>query len=409
MPQTTIKNVIIGCIGIGAVIALVISYVYFGDEASGFLSKEKKVKVVVSFPIGVSTAKSSMDSVRLAFKEVGYKAGEYAIELVEYNDGDEGGAWLPERAAEVANMAVADKDVVAFIGPQNSGASKIIIPLLNKGGIVQISPSNTWPGLTKSGFAPDEPEKYYSTGIRNYFRVVTTDDIQGEAAALWAQKLNLKTAVVINDGGTYGKGIADLFTAKYKELGFAIKAEETIADTKATEFKELIQKIVTTNPDFVYYGGDLTGGITYIIPQARMAGYKGSFMGPDALLGQDLITRTGKAYAEGVYVTSVGIPAKNIDSKEAEAFRLNYIKEYGSEPEVFGSTAYESARIVIKAIERGGNDRKKVLESVRSLDNYISMFGPISFDEYGDVKQKHISASVVKDGEFTFVESLNVR
>jgi branched-chain amino acid transport system substrate-binding protein len=407
MPQTTNKNLVLGLTAVGAIIILVISYIYFKD-ISTFFSKEKKVKVVVSFPIGVSTAKSAMDSVRLAFKEMEYKAGDYAIELIEYDDGDASGAWLSEKATEIANRAAADKDVVAFIGPLNSGASKIITPILNKAGIVHINPTNTWPGLTKSGFADGEPDKYYPTGVKNYFRVVTTDDIQGEAAALWAKKLGLKTVLAIDDGGTYGKGIALLFTKKYKELGFEIKGEETLSDTKATEFKDLVQKIVTKNPDFVYFGGDLSSGITYIIPQARAAGYKGLFMGPDALLGQDFIVRTGKEYAEGVYITSVGIPAKNIDSREAEAFHTNYSKEYGTEPEVFGATAYESAKIIIKAIERGGPNRTKVLESVRSLDNYISMFGPISFDDAGDVKQKHVSASVVKDGEFLFLYPLNI-
>ncbi len=408
--SSTMKSLLFSLLGL-LVIGIFIAgfFFYTGKNPVTYFLPEKKVKVVISYPIGVSTAKSSMDAALLAFKEVNYKAGEYTIEIVQYNDGDEVGAWIPEKAEEVATLAANDASVVAFIGPQNSGASKIIIPILNKAGIVHINSSNTWPGLTKGGFAPDEPEKYYPTGVRNYFRVVATDDIQGEAGATWARDLGFETVLVINDGGTYGKGVADLFAKKYKELGLTVQNEVTISDIKATDFTELVQTIVTTNPDFVYFGGDLSSGITYIIPQARKAGYKGNFMGPDALLGQDLITRSGKEYAEGVYVTSVGIPAKNIDSERAEKFRANYIATYGTEPEVFGSTAYEAAHIIIKAIERGGNDRQKVLESVRSLENYISMFGPISFDIRGDVIQKHISASVVKNGEFLFIESLTIR
>lgn len=394
---------------ISAVVVLIIGGVIAVTLFRESLFTEKKVKVVMSFPVGVSTAKSAMDSAKLAFKEVDYKAGPYTIELVEYNDGDEAGAWKPEKAEEIARIAAQDPKVVAFVGPQNSGASKIIIPILNRAGIVHVNPSNTWPGLTKSGFAPDEPQKYYPTGVRNYFRVVATDDVQGEAAALWAKQLNYKSVLVIHDNGTYGKGIAELFSEKYKELGYDVKGMEIIQDIKATEFPDIVEKIMTVKPDFVYYGGDLSSGITSIVSGARKAGYKGGFMGPDALLGQDFITRSGKEYAEGVYVTSVGIPAKNIDSPQAASFRQRYIAEYGTEPEVFGSTAYESAKIVIKGIERGGNDRKKVLEAVRSLDNYISMFGPLSFDVNGDVVQKHISANVVQNGEFVFLEPLTIR
>ena len=37
---------------------------------------------------------------------------------------------------------------MAYIGEFNSGASKISIPILNRAGIPQISPANTYNGLT---------------------------------------------------------------------------------------------------------------------------------------------------------------------------------------------------------------------------------------------------------------------
>ena len=47
-------------------------------------------------------------------------------------------------------------------------------------------PGEHEPGLTKK-WDPGEPKKYYPTGIRNYARVVATDDIQGPADALWSK------------------------------------------------------------------------------------------------------------------------------------------------------------------------------------------------------------------------------
>ncbi len=48
--------------------------------------------------------------------------------------------------------------------------------------MLMVSHANTNPGLTKA-WDPGEPDKYYPTGVRNYGRVIATDDFQGEADA----------------------------------------------------------------------------------------------------------------------------------------------------------------------------------------------------------------------------------
>ena len=59
------------------------------------------------------------------------------------------------------------------------------LPILNKANIPQISPSNTYVGLTtdEPGSEPGEPDKYYPAQKRTYARVVPTDTIQGAALA----------------------------------------------------------------------------------------------------------------------------------------------------------------------------------------------------------------------------------
>ncbi len=72
---------------------------------------------------------------------------------------------------------------MVYIGTFNSGAAKISIPILNAADVVMISPANTYTGLTKPGKGePDEPDKYYPNGKRNYTRVIPADDLQGALA-----------------------------------------------------------------------------------------------------------------------------------------------------------------------------------------------------------------------------------
>src|SRR5205823_6299365 len=71
----------------------------------------------------------------------------------------------------------------------NSGASQVSIPILNAASIPQVSPANTYIGLTRNlpGSAPGEPQKFYPSGKRTYLRIVPIDSIQA-AADLIAMK-----------------------------------------------------------------------------------------------------------------------------------------------------------------------------------------------------------------------------
>ena len=75
-----------------------------------------------------------------------------------------------------------------------------------------VSPANTYPGLTEGGPGTEagEPDNYYPSGTRNYARVVWNDQFQGAANAQYAKELGLKKIFILNDGETYGLGIATL-------------------------------------------------------------------------------------------------------------------------------------------------------------------------------------------------------
>jgi len=395
------------------ILIVVVAFVFYvlqfrGDGASLTFSSGEVMKVVVSLPLGLSTGQSMLDSMRLAFDEINYKIGPFTVELVPFDDSDPGGAWNSELELENAKKAAADPDVMAFLGPFNSGAAKVSMPVLNRAGIVQISPGNTWPGLTKVGFAPGEPGIFYPTGIRHYFRVVTTDDHQGPAGALWAQELGFKRVYIIDDGETYGKGIADLFRGKAQELGFVILGQKTI-DKRSSDFRALIQEIKEFDPDLVYYGGITPNGITFFVRQMRESGFKSAVMGPDGIVERDFIDRIGAKDAEGIYATTVGVAVDQIGTNKADAYRQAYKSKYGTEPEVFGTFGYESARVLIQAIGNAGvKDRAAILKAVGETVNFNGLFDQWSFDQNGDTSLILMSGNVVKNGSFKFVKKLDV-
>src|SRR4051812_15594729 len=133
------------------------------------------VDVYSSLPLtGASTAQTKplVNGIKLALDQAGGKAGQFTVNYTSLDDATaQAGEWDPGQCASNARKAASDPNLVYYIGEFNSGCSEVTIPILNRAGIPQVSPANTYVGLTKSDSgvtAAGEPEKYYPTGNRTY-------------------------------------------------------------------------------------------------------------------------------------------------------------------------------------------------------------------------------------------------
>ena len=176
------------------------------------------VKIAIELPLQGSEKAASepiINGIRLAVKQAGGVAGGYTIEIPDsavYDDALNG-AHDPQTGANNMTKIVADPDIVAVIGPLNSSVAKAQIPISNEGGLLQCSPANTNPDLTKGA-----PAAQIRTKPNNYIRVVTTDDVQGPAASQYIYDvLGKKSVYIIDDTETFGKGVADAFEADFKK------------------------------------------------------------------------------------------------------------------------------------------------------------------------------------------------
>ncbi|HEY1539309.1 MAG TPA: hypothetical protein VGF63_07925 [Solirubrobacteraceae bacterium] len=91
------------------------------------------------------------------------------------------GASSPDVVGAIAATAAADPSTIAFIGDQTSGDTATTLPILNRAGILEFSPTATYGGLTRNSTDRAEPAKYYPTGRRTFARVVPSDSAQAAA------------------------------------------------------------------------------------------------------------------------------------------------------------------------------------------------------------------------------------
>jgi branched-chain amino acid transport system substrate-binding protein len=383
-----------------------------GTSAGG--GDPNTVKIVSSLPMtGSSSGQTTtiVNAIKQAIEENKNAAcdGKIKIQYESYDDATAAaGKWDPGQVTSNANKAVADKNVVAVIGHFNSGAAKLSIPILNQANLVMVSPANTYPGLTKPGKGEaKEPDVYYPNKTRSYARVVPADDLQGVAAAKWAKSLGVKKVYVLSDQELYGKGLADIFEATAKKEGLEVLGKEGI-NPKASDYKGVMNSIKEKKPDLIYYGGITQNNAGQLIKDARNVGMsadKVKFMGPDGTYEKALIDAAGKD-AEGFYATFGGVPGKELTG-DGKTWYESYKKKYNAEPEAYAAYGYDSAKVVINAINKVcKNDRAAIRDAVMATKEMKGVLGNFSFDRNGDTSLTTLSGNQVKNGKWEFVSTL---
>jgi branched-chain amino acid transport system substrate-binding protein len=370
------------------------------------------VKIVSSLP-RTGSAKQQSDTIvrgiRMAIDEAEGKVGPFRVEYLDLDDSTAAaGQWTSEAEAANARRALQDPDVVAYIGTFNSGAAKVSMPILNLGDLLMVSPANTAVGLTKPGLgSPGEPEIYRPTGRLNYTRVVPADDLQGPLSADWAKKRGVKKVYILDDNEVYGKGLADLFDERCREIGIEVLGHDSI-DAKAQEFKSLMASVKAAGPDLVYFGGTTQSKGGQLAKDMTSAGVTAILMVPDGCREQVFIDSAGAANLEGrCFVTFGGLPPDKLTGKGGE-FVERYRQKFGELPEAYAVYGYEAACVAIEAIRAAGTkDRRAITDAALAIKDFDGTLGRWGFDANGDTTMQTLTVSAVKGGKFEFEEVLD--
>jgi branched-chain amino acid transport system substrate-binding protein len=344
---------------------------------------------------------------KLAVEAKGGKVGPYSIKYVPLDDSlASTGAADEGKAAQNARKAVQDKTTAGYIGEYNSGISKVTIPILNKAGIPQISPANTYVGLTtdEPGSEPGEPDKYYPTRKRTYARVVPKDTIQGAALATAAQEDGCKSVHIWNSQTTYSAGLARNVEMSAKAIGVEVTGNEGI-DPKAPNYRSTAAKIEADC--FIFTGEIESNGIQALKDVA--AAMDGNLYGGDGIVLND--TADPKKGIPANIAPRFKCTIATLDPKafgpEGKKFFKDYSAKYNvASPDPYAIYGYESMALMLDAIKRasdkGDITRQAVVDELLSTKDRKSVLGTYSIDENGDTSLTDYGIYKIDAGKLTF-------
>jgi branched-chain amino acid transport system substrate-binding protein len=378
----------------------------------------KVIKIYASWPMQgamVPEGTAMLNAAKLALEQAGGKAAGYQVELVFLDDASPTtGSWDGTIEAENAQKCVNDPACMVYFGTYNSGAAKISMPITNEAGIAQITPANTYPGLTRAVpgvTAEGEPGIYRPAGKVNFFRTHGADDLQGAAGAAWAKCLGFKKVYILDDRQLYGKGIADAFEVKAKELGLEVMGHDGV-ESVDIDFRALLTKVRATSPDLVYAGVLVDSGGPQIVQQMDALGMfdaGAKFMSEDAMYSDAVLKAVDPAILnDNVYTTFPGMLPSDLPTDVGKKFYQDYVAKYKADPIGWAAYAYNSTRVILDSIKRAGkNDRAAILDAMRNTKDFPAISGPLTFDANGDPTQYVMSGFLIKGGKYTFDQSIS--
>jgi len=342
---------------------------------------------------------------KLALQEHGGKVGNYTIKYVSLDDSTAAtGKWEPGATSSDARKAAQDKSTIAYLGEFNSGASAISIPILNEAGILQISPSNTYVGLTRSeGADKGEPDKYYPSGKRTYGRVVPADHIQAAAQVAFQKDQGCTKVYILNDKEVYGKGIADAVQKDGTAQGLQILGNDGI-DTKAANFRSLATKIKSKGADCMFFGGITDNKAVQVWKDVGAANPTMKLFGPDGVAESAFTTKVPAALQSRTFITNPTLDPK-LYPPAAQDFFKKYKAQFGKAPEPYAIYGYEAMQDALLAIQNAGakgNDRQAVIDQFFQIKDRDSVLGKYSIDENGDTTLSDYGGNLVKGGALVF-------
>jgi branched-chain amino acid transport system substrate-binding protein len=348
----------------------------------------------------------------LALDDAGSRVGKYKIKYVSLDDStaqnpgtaDEG------KTAQNARQAIRDKSTIFYLGEFNSGGTKVSLPILNKANIPQISPSNTYIGLTTNepGSEAGEPNKYYPTGKRTYARVVPRDKIQGAALASVMKEDGCKAVTLWNDKSTYGAGLARNVKQSAQKAGLKIENEQG-TDKNSPNYRSIASKI--TSDCFLWAGVTGENGVQ-VYKDAAAAAPNAKLYAPDGVTEEaftnpkkgGIPTSVGKRTK--LTVATLGVKDLPAAGPALERYKAKYKTRSVDPYAIYG---YEAMALALDALKRAGaqaNDRAAVVKQLFATKNRDSVLGRYSIDANGDTTLTDYGLYVVKNGLPTYSKKI---
>jgi ABC-type branched-subunit amino acid transport system substrate-binding protein len=341
-------------------------------------------------------------SVELAFNELNKAAGAQGIAgcklVFDVRDAQSQGSVAVDQARQLVDL----KKVPAIIGGIISSVSiPIVTSVTGPAGVVQISPASTSPTLTKLA----------AEGKTNgwFFRTITSDALQGTAAAKYAIDQGMTSMAVINVNNDFGVNMLAEFRRAYEALGGKILSV-TPYNAQQSTYNAEVTSALKGDPPVLYFIGYPGDGTTIVRTWIQQGGPQ-RFLLNDGMNAADFVKGVGPQFLNNAFGTSSGTTRTPSTEYFAKAYPAMSGGFDAAAPAA--DRAFDAGAILGLAIAQAGKfDAPSIRDAIRKVTEpggevvhagpegfakalqlikekkavrYVGVIGGVQFDKNGDI------------------------
>ncbi len=316
-------------------------------------------------------------AIELAIEEVNSAGGIDGKKVKLITEDDTGN---PKEAPNVAQKLAQNNDVLSVIGHWNSSCTLAARGIYDSSGIPLLA---------------DSVNKSLTDGTTKHsYRISLTDTVQAESLAKYAYEvMGKKKAAIMYTANDFGTGLMEDFKRAFEEIGGEVVATETYFEGQSKDFSPQLTKIKGTNPDLMFVAGYYVE-TALIAQQAKEMGFDIQMLGTEGISSEELIKLGGDA-VEGIVFAGFFHP--DIEYPGTKEFVTQFREKHGKDPDTYAALAYDSAKLILAAIEENGATREGIIKFLENVEDFPGVAGPISFDDENNVI-RNIVVLTVKDG-----------
>lgn len=327
------------------------------------------------------------DGVLLAVEEANRSGGidGRLVELIIKNDRQD----LEAGQRAVREMVAAG--VPAIIGPMTSSMAVGMVPMLEQGKTLMLSPTAS---TTQLGRQDD-----------HFLRIYPQCRMMAKALAdhVYHDK-GLRRFSIIYDlaNRAFTENWKDCFTTSFKAAGGQIASTVSFSSGGSHRFISLVEKALAPEPDgLLILSNSLDTAM--LAQQIIKLEKKIPVFTSEWSMTRDLLHSGGRS-VEGLALFHTFNEAS--EKKSYFDFKKKYQARFKRQPSFAAIHAYDAAQIVLAGLRSGARTGPELKKAILERKSFETLQGGLTFDEYGDVT-RNLYFTVVQNGQFVVIRQVS--
>ena len=298
----------------------------------------------------------------------------------------------PEKAISFAKQLIEEDKVFAIIGPSTSGETMKIKNIAEEGKTILLSCAAA--------------EVIVNPVAKYVFKTPQSDSDAVKKIYGAMKDLGISKIAVLSGNTGFGNAGKGQLESIAPEFGIEILASE-VYDKKETDLSAVVAKLMANKEIQAVVNWSIVPAQGILAKNMRQAGWQVPLFQSHGY-GNIKYAEASGAASEGIIFPAGRLLAPELlpDSNPQKALLMAYKADYESkfkEPvSTFGGHAYDSFKILCRAIETVGTDREKVRDAIENLKGFPGTGGVFNFSaaDHNGLDIDAFAMWTVKDGKF---------